>query len=101
MTKLKLSALAFSASSAVVAAFFSAPVAAQQKFISVGTGGVTGVYYAAGGAMRPITVCPPESASDTTGTAGAPRVVELLVAAVLVKLASTGAKAACVGWRVS
>ena len=28
-----------------------APVAAQQKFINVGTGGVTGVYYAAGGAI--------------------------------------------------
>jgi uncharacterized protein len=29
----------------------SVPAAAQQKFISVGTGGVTGVYYAAGGAI--------------------------------------------------
>lgn len=27
------------------------PVAAQQKFVSIGTGGVTGVYYAAGGAI--------------------------------------------------
>ncbi len=28
-----------------------APAAAQQKFVSIGTGGVTGVYYAAGGAI--------------------------------------------------
>ena len=51
MTRSKISALAFTAGSAFVAAFFTAPVTAQQKFISVGTGGVTGVYYAAGGAI--------------------------------------------------
>lgn len=35
-----------------VAAGFSAPAAqAQQKYMTIGTGGVTGVYYAAGGAL--------------------------------------------------
>src|SRR5687768_18309035 len=37
---------------AVAAALAGAPVAqAQQKFITIGTGGVSGVYYAAGGAI--------------------------------------------------
>src|ERR1700690_2598604 len=30
---------------------FTGPAAAQQKFITIGTGGVTGVYYAVGGAI--------------------------------------------------
>jgi TRAP transporter TAXI family solute receptor len=36
---------------AVSSALWSAPVAAQQRFVTIGTGGVTGVYYAAGGAL--------------------------------------------------
>src|SRR5574339_645579 len=30
---------------------FGTPAAAQQKFVTIGTGGVTGVYYAVGGAV--------------------------------------------------
>jgi hypothetical protein len=44
--------LSLSIASAVAAVSFAAPAAmAQQKFITIGTGGVTGVYYAAGGAV--------------------------------------------------
>ena len=40
------------AAAAVMAgALASAPAFAQQKFVTIGTGGVTGVYYAAGGAI--------------------------------------------------
>ncbi|OZI25034.1 MULTISPECIES: TAXI family TRAP transporter solute-binding subunit [Bordetella] len=40
------------ACAAVAMAFAApAPASAQQKFVSIGTGGVTGVYYAAGGAI--------------------------------------------------
>lgn len=45
------SRLALSAAVAALCAGLSAPAAAQQKFVSIGTGGVTGVYYAAGGAI--------------------------------------------------
>ncbi|MCM2253967.1 MAG: TAXI family TRAP transporter solute-binding subunit [Ramlibacter sp.] len=47
--KLVLKALATAV--AILGALASAPAAAQQKFITIGTGGVTGVYYAAGGAI--------------------------------------------------
>ena len=39
------------AAAALVGGAFSAPAVAQQKFVTIGTGGVTGVYYAAGGAI--------------------------------------------------
>jgi uncharacterized protein len=38
-------------SGALAAMLLVGPASAQQKFLSVGTGGVTGVYYAAGGAI--------------------------------------------------
>jgi TRAP transporter TAXI family solute receptor len=41
----------FGASLAVILAAFCVPAAAQQKFVTIGTGGVTGVYYAVGGAI--------------------------------------------------
>ncbi len=45
--------LALATGAAAVAALLASPLpaAAQQQFISIGTGGVTGVYYAAGGAI--------------------------------------------------
>ena len=39
------------AASALALALSCTPAAAQQKFVTIGTGGVTGVYYAAGGAI--------------------------------------------------
>jgi len=47
--KFVLNALATAAT--LAAAVASAPAVAQQKFVTIGTGGVTGVYYAAGGAI--------------------------------------------------
>ena len=44
-------AAAVAAAALVGVGAFSAPAVAQQKFITIGTGGVTGVYYAAGGAI--------------------------------------------------
>jgi len=46
----RLAATAVAAAVLSLAGAFQ-PTAAQQKFISIGTGGVTGVYYAAGGAI--------------------------------------------------
>lgn len=45
--------LALTAGAAAMFAVLASPLpaAAQQKFVSIGTGGVTGVYYAAGGAI--------------------------------------------------
>jgi len=42
---------ALTASIALSGALASAPAMAQQKFITIGTGGITGVYYAVGGAI--------------------------------------------------
>lgn len=50
-TRLRPVALAASVAFAAFATLGSSPVAAQQKFVTIGTGGVTGVYYAAGGAV--------------------------------------------------
>lgn len=48
----KKSSLALTAAAAMCAMLASPlPASAQQKFVSIGTGGVTGVYYAAGGAI--------------------------------------------------
>jgi TRAP transporter TAXI family solute receptor len=44
-------ALAGAVAALLAAGGFAGPVAAQQKFVTIGTGGVTGVYYAAGGAI--------------------------------------------------
>ena len=43
--------LCFTAAALLVLTMFEAPAVAQQKFVTIGTGGVTGVYYAVGGAI--------------------------------------------------
>ena len=48
---MKRTTLAASLAAALALAAFGAPASAQQKFVTIGTGGVTGVYYAAGGAI--------------------------------------------------
>ena len=48
---MKRSTLAVSLAAALALSAFAAPASAQQKFVTIGTGGVTGVYYAAGGAI--------------------------------------------------
>jgi uncharacterized protein len=47
----KLAYKALAAAAAVFVLMAGAPAVAQQKFMTIGTGGVTGVYYAAGGAI--------------------------------------------------
>ncbi|KMQ75451.1 TAXI family TRAP transporter solute-binding subunit [Marinobacter subterrani] len=50
--RLKLKASAFAVAAAVGLGIASAPASAQeQQFVTIGTGGVTGVYYPAGGAI--------------------------------------------------
>ncbi len=52
MRKLTISAVALTGALAVTMTGFTVgPAAAQQKFVTIGTGGVTGVYYAVGGAI--------------------------------------------------
>ena len=46
-----LMAVALAAAAAVALAALATPAAAQQRFVTIGTGGVTGVYYAVGGAI--------------------------------------------------
>lgn len=41
----------FTSAALIALTAFAAPAAAQQKFVTIGTGGVTGVYYAVGGAV--------------------------------------------------
>jgi TRAP transporter TAXI family solute receptor len=51
MGRLRPASLTASVALAAVAMLGSGPAVAQQKFVTIGTGGVTGVYYAAGGAI--------------------------------------------------
>ena len=51
MKRIFASCLAAAVAAAVLSVGSSIPAVAQQKFITIGTGGVTGVYYAVGGAV--------------------------------------------------
>lgn len=48
----RLLVLAITALFVMVLFFGSAPVQAEQTFVTIGTGGVTGVYYPTGGASQ-------------------------------------------------
>src|SRR4029077_5799731 len=43
--------MSLAAAALIAATSFTLPAMAQQKFVTIGTGGVTGVYYAVGGAV--------------------------------------------------
>lgn len=49
--RLQVTASLLAAVTAATLALSAGPAAAQQRFVTIGTGGVTGVYYAAGGAI--------------------------------------------------
>jgi TRAP transporter TAXI family solute receptor len=49
--RLQVTASLLAAVTAAALALGAGPAAAQQRFVTIGTGGVTGVYYAAGGAI--------------------------------------------------
>lgn len=49
--RLQVTASLIAAVTAAALALGAGPAAAQQRFVTIGTGGVTGVYYAAGGAI--------------------------------------------------
>jgi TRAP transporter TAXI family solute receptor len=49
--KYRAGKISFAVAALLALTSFSAPSVAQQKFVTVGTGGVTGVYYAVGGAV--------------------------------------------------
>ncbi len=51
MSKLHFGRHAVAAAAALGLIAWAGPAAAQQKFVTIGTGGVTGVYYAVGGAV--------------------------------------------------